>query len=311
MSNAPHLRKGLKLFSLATMVLLSVGGTSISPRVSINILPHGILPGNNVGAPVHVASEVETCAPDPNEPNDLPVQATPWTNDDIANFHASNDIDWYRYYAGDGGWRRFEMGYYTPRISFPYLINVYHEATGELVASGDATQDDVMGSVFQYYNIQAVWRAIPGRYYLVKVSFPAQATGLHSCGNSMYSGWIRSGSYPAVGAFQLNGMVYHDDNWSGDWQVEELPIGGVTILLKKPGGEVIATQITNTSGAFTFTNLPPGLYVLEETDLSNHISTRSNKRAVELNQDAVVFFGDYALPGRTMAQFLPLYLREQ
>jgi hypothetical protein len=52
------------------------------------------------------------------------------------------------------------------------------------------------------------------------------------------------------------GQVYYHDNY---------PLSGVTAQLRAPGGNIIATDVTDTEGYFEFTNITPGNYTVTFT----------------------------------------------
>ena len=62
----------------------------------------------------------------------------------------------------------------------------------------------------------------------------------------------------------ISGTVLEDTD--GDGQGDQ-PIPGVTITLKDAAGNVVATTVTDGSGFYSFPNLVPGVYTLEQTDL--------------------------------------------
>ena len=86
-----------------------------------------------------------------------------------------------------------------------------------------------------------------------------------------------------IGAFGISGTVYNDIDGDGDLaeRTGEAGIGGVTVTLyTDPNGDgnpidgaEIGVRVTNGSGGYSFTGLPPGHYVVEETNPTNFSST--------------------------------------
>ena len=76
-------------------------------------------------------------------------------------------------------------------------------------------------------------------------------------------------------AASIAGFVYRDDNDDGAKGGTESGLAGVTVLLKNAAGTVtIATTTTDATGAFRFTGLPAGTYVLEETPPAGYLDGR-------------------------------------
>ncbi len=311
MSQPNNTRMRLLSFGIVVCLILTVGGGGTAlgedDLHAASALPVSIslAPNNKLAMPTN-------CLPDSNEPNNNPSQATQLTSQQIeANFHNTNDVDWFQYTATGGRWYRAFMGTSNYVPSVPYELHVYDQATGQLVGSGEATRDTSGNIDLVTYFIDMFWYVPANGTYLIEVVYPAQAVGLHTCGSSRYSMWIQDmAGWQITGPYQLLGLVYHDDNWSGDWQVEERPIREVTVTLKSAGGAVAATQVTGNDGTFRFNDVAPGLYVVEETDPNGYVSTTSNRLVVRLFRDTVIYFGDYGLPSRGSLQFLPLQLRQ-
>ena len=62
----------------------------------------------------------------------------------------------------------------------------------------------------------------------------------------------------------VSGFVYHDSNNSGELDINEAPIGGVTINLLDASGRVLGARQTNDDGYYEFKNLLAGDYSLRE-----------------------------------------------
>ncbi|MCP3878326.1 MAG: Cna B-type domain-containing protein, partial [Sulfitobacter sp.] len=72
----------------------------------------------------------------------------------------------------------------------------------------------------------------------------------------------------------ITGSVFNDENGDGIFDPADTNgIAGVTVVLTDSVGTPIATNVTDSTGAYSFTNVPPGDYVVVETDPSGYIST--------------------------------------
>ncbi|HSN76249.1 MAG TPA: SdrD B-like domain-containing protein [Anaerolineae bacterium] len=307
MSLPNNTRTRLLSFGIVLCLILTVGGGGTAlgddDLHAASTLPVSIslAPSNQLAMPT-------SCLPDNNEPNDNPGQATPLGSSAVlASFHTPGDVDWYRYSASAGTWHSS----YMDGVFIAYLLEVYNESTGQLVTSGIPYKNVASSSgLVQYYN-SASWYAPVAGAYLVKVAYPVQANGLHTCSSSKYgiNGRARP-EFSVGGSYQVTGLVYHDSNWSGDWQIDEPPIESVAVRLLRPGGEVVATESSDSDGVFRFIDVAPGAYTVEQSDLSGYVSTTTNRVIVSLFHDTVVYFGDYYLPSRGSLQFLPMQLKQ-
>ena len=66
----------------------------------------------------------------------------------------------------------------------------------------------------------------------------------------------------------LSGFVYHDQNLNGRRDGAEQIIAGVTVALVDANGLTIATKQTGADGAYSFANIPAGVYRIVETQPS-------------------------------------------
>lgn len=84
-----------------------------------------------------------------------------------------------------------------------------------------------------------------------------------------------SSTPPLLARASISGYVWYDDDGDGVWDEIEGGIGGVTIDLYRdndgdgvvdPNEKVLETQITTADGAYHFTDLTPGNYIVDVTD---------------------------------------------
>ncbi len=96
----------------------------------------------------------------------------------------------------------------------------------------------------------------------------------------------------------IRGTVYNDVNANRVRDTGESSLSNVTIGLYDGGGGLIASQITNSSGAYMFSGLVPGNYTVVETDPTGYVSTTPNSVAVTVPAGGTqtVDFGDYRWP---------------
>ncbi len=67
----------------------------------------------------------------------------------------------------------------------------------------------------------------------------------------------------------ISGSVTSDNDGDG---IGDTPLDGVTVELQDPAGTVLATTLTDLSGAYSFTGFPAGDYVVVETDPTGYDS---------------------------------------
>ena len=169
-------------------------------------------------------------------------------------------------------------------------MDLYNSTGTTLIASTTTTA----GGSYSFTNLT------PGTYRVVETDL----AGYVSTTPNTVSTTVNAGGSATVnfGDYRLNsgtlssisGIVFNDANGNGSQDAGELPISGVTIQLRNNAGTVIATALTNASGAYTFSNLTAGQYTVTEIDLPGYISTTLNTVAVSLSAgtNATVHFGD-------------------
>ena len=67
----------------------------------------------------------------------------------------------------------------------------------------------------------------------------------------------------------VSGTVWSDTNHNGSLDSGEPGLGGVTVALLNSSGSVVATTTTNSSGAYTFSNVAAGSYTIKVTDTNS------------------------------------------
>ncbi len=92
----------------------------------------------------------------------------------------------------------------------------------------------------------------------------------------------------------VSGTVFNDLNGNGVQDPGEPGLGGVTVQLLNSNGNVIATTTTTGGGNYSFTNLTPGTYTVQETDPVGFVSTTPNTRTATVppGGTATPQFGD-------------------
>ncbi len=124
------------------------------------------------------------------------------------------------------------------------------------------------------------------------IALPAGAAGLG----------YNFGELPPAGNYAKNtfvsGTVYVDANANGVLDQGEAPIGGVTVQLLNlngtparsflpnqapgtpPAGPIIPAVVTNPDGTYLFPVVPPGTYIVRETQPAGYASTTPNDRVI-------------------------------
>ena len=93
--------------------------------------------------------------------------------------------------------------------------------------------------------------------------------------------------------YAIEGKVLIDSNGDG---LGDTPQGGVVVILSDPDGEELARAITAADGSYSFPDLPPGDYVITETDPSGY---RSNSDVDGPNDNVIrVSITDKSVPNR-------------
>ncbi len=108
---------------------------------------------------------------------------------------------------------------------------------------------------------------------------------------------------PGGNPASIRGTVYNDVNGNSTREGGEAGLDGVTVDLRDSYGTVIATTLTAPDGSYSFTNLAPGIFTVQETDPAGYVSTTPNDVGVILGDgtEAVVDFGDQFKTGATFA----------
>ena len=89
-----------------------------------------------------------------------------------------------------------------------------------------------------------------------------------------------------LGAIQygsVSGVVFEDDNLSGDWETGEKIVQGISVTLLNADGEPVKSTKTNKNGAYTFTELAPGSYTLRMTAKAGYAFTLTGAGSVISN----------------------------
>jgi len=134
-----------------------------------------------------------------------------------------------------------------------------------------------------------------GRFVIVQTDLPGYVSTADSQGaNNNQIALLMPGGQNSSGHIfldtrpvEIGGQVREDMDGDGDLTDPDPAIAGVTIrLFTDPNGDgdpsdgvAVRTNITNGSGAYLFTNVMPGRYVVVETDPAGYISTADSQGA--------------------------------
>ncbi len=95
----------------------------------------------------------------------------------------------------------------------------------------------------------------------------------------------------------VSGVKFDDQNENGIRDQSEPKMGGWSVQLESPAGEVLAETVTDRNGTYVFSGLDPGIYVLREVQLPgwNRSSPRSETYRVNLTTQSILGkdFGNY------------------
>lgn len=96
----------------------------------------------------------------------------------------------------------------------------------------------------------------------------------------------------------LNGYVWLDNDMDGLQGATEAPVPGVTVALYTSDGTLVGTTVTDATGHYGFTNLPPGDYYLLFTAPAGFTGTLNDQGGDDSRDSDVVTDAD-GLTGRT------------
>jgi len=98
-----------------------------------------------------------------------------------------------------------------------------------------------------------------------------------------------------VVTYAIQGSVFEDSDGNGvrdPWETAGVP--GVTIRIWQ-GGSLVATTVTDGSGAYAVPGLPAGPTIVEELQPAGYVSTTPDNVAFDLTSDVTVDFGEQPL----------------
>jgi uncharacterized protein (DUF2141 family) len=112
---------------------------------------------------------------------------------------------------------------------------------------------------------------------------------------NLSNGGAATASFGNQAAGVIAGLVFNDANGNGQLDPGEPGIGGVTVRLLGSGAP--APTLTTGDGSFSFPNVLPGSYTVEETNLPGFASTTPDQQMVSLGAGgaAAASFGDQAV----------------
>ena len=165
----------------------------------------------------------------------------------------------------------------------------------ELFVVGQPTP---LGTTFTAGDGSFGFTALPAQTYEVRQTTPAGFfCAAPTAGVTIQAGGGATSGFANQRAGAISGRVYHDENSNGAVDVGEPGIGGVSVTLTGGGGLPVVVG-TSGDGAFVFTGLVPGAYLLQQTDPEGFSSTTPNEVAINLDpgQAGTASFGDVARP---------------
>lgn len=105
--------------------------------------------------------------------------------------------------------------------------------------------------------------------------------------------------------YAVQGLVFVDRDGNGlrdPWETTGVP--GVPIRIWQ-GGSLVATTVTDGSGAYAVPGLPPGLTIIEELQPPGYVSTTPDNVLLDLTGDVAVDFGEQPLVATPSATASP------
>jgi len=163
-------------------------------------------------------------------------------------------------------------------------IDLYTDPNGDGNPADGALVDSTTTDADGNYSFPGV---VAGTYVVVQTNLPGYtSTGDKDGGNldriavNLASGTSSTGNdFLDAQPVSISGTVYNDINNSGDFDAGETGIQNVTVKLYaadvdgNPTGVALQTATTDADGAYSFSNVMPGRYVVVETDPSGYTSS--------------------------------------
>ncbi len=151
----------------------------------------------------------------------------------------------------------------------------YRDATGKLAITQTTIVKGSSSAIFYYGDTAA------GTPTVTATRVNGMALGSDVCQITVVSGTV-------------SGTVYNDLNGNGVQDPGEPGIRGVTVDLLSSRGSLVQTTTTDGNGAYRFSSVAPGSYMVQETDPEGYTSTTSNNVPISAaaNGSATANFGD-------------------
>ena len=155
-----------------------------------------------------------------------------------------------------------------------YILDPNRPAQSGTFDPTGRTSPVVMGSgLSSDGNYLSDWSAASNTYYL---SFCLES------GDPL----IQNNNVPLVRTASLGGRVWIDANGNGRQDAQESSLSNVTVRLLDATGAGVATALSDASGAYLFSGLPPSTYAVKFVAPSSYVFTACNVPSVDDSSDS-------------------------